>query len=184
VRPPDAVPASSRSIEMRLERCVVRSYRPIDAPSLARHADNRKIWLNLRDAFPHPYRLEDARIFIRRALRAAPQTMFAIDVEEAAVGGIGFTIHVDVERVSAEIGYWLGEPFWGRGITTEALRAVTAHALTAHGLTRIYALPFEWNTASCRVLEKAGYVLEARLRRSAIKDGRVIDQMLYAFVSP
>ena len=167
---------------MPLERCVVRSYRAADAPSLARHADNRNIWLNLRDAFPHPYKLEDARAFIRRALRAAPQTMFAIEVDGAAVGGIGYTTHVDVERVSAEIGYWLGEPFWGRGITTEALRAVTTHALTAHRLTRIYALPFEWNTASCRVLEKAGYVLEARLRRSAIKAGRVTDQMLYAYV--
>src|SRR5207249_11882042 len=85
---------------------------------------------------------------------------------------------------SAEIGYWLGERFWGRGIATEALAAMTRHAIETHELTRVYAVPFAWNTASCRVLEKAGYVLEARLRRSAIKDGQVVDQLQYAFIPP
>ena len=99
------------------------------------------------------------------------------------MGGIGFQLLGDVERVSAEIGYWLGEPFWGRGIATEALVAVTRHAVAAHGLTRLYAVPFAWNAASCRVLEKAGYTLEARLRRSAMKDGRITDQMQYAFIA-
>ena len=89
----------------------------------------------------------------------------------------------DVERVSAEIGYWLGEPFWGRGIVTEALIAVTRYAIATHGLTRVFAVPFASNTASCRVLEKAGYVLEGRLRRSAIKDGQIIDQLQYAFTA-
>ena len=93
-------------------------------------------------------------------------------------------LHQDVERVSAEIGYWLGEPFWGRGIATEALDAMTRYAIETHALTRMYALPFAWNAASCRVLEKAGYVLEGRLRRSAIKDGVVIDQLQYAFIAP
>ena len=169
-------------IEMKLSRCVVRSYRQADAGSIAPLANNRKVWLNLRDAFPHPYSLDDARAFIGRAIAADPQTSLAIEVDGAAVGGIGFTLHPDVERVSAEIGYWLGEPFWGRGIVTEALKAVTAHAIREHHLTRVFALPFEWSSASFRVLEKAGYVREARLRRSAIKDGRVIDQMLYAYV--
>jgi RimJ/RimL family protein N-acetyltransferase len=86
--------------------------------------------------------------------------------------------------VSAEIGYWLGERFWGRGIVTEALVAMTRHAIETHELTRVYAVPFAWNTASCRVLEKAGYVLEARLRRSAIKDGQIVDQLQYAFIAP
>ena len=92
-------------------------------------------------------------------------------------------LHSDVERVSAEIGYWLGEPFWGRGIATSALVAVTSYAIETHRLTRIYAVPFAWNAASCRVLEKAGYVLEARLRNSAIKDGRLTDQLQYAFIA-
>ena len=86
--------------------------------------------------------------------------------------------------VSAEIGYWLGEAFWGRGIATEAVRAVTPYAMATHSLTRVYAVPFAWNVASCRVLEKAGYVLEARLRNSAIKDGRLTDQLQYAFIAP
>jgi RimJ/RimL family protein N-acetyltransferase len=89
-----------------------------------------------------------------------------------------------VERVSAEIGYWLAEPFWGRGIATEVLMAVTEYAIATHALTRVYALPFAWNAASCRVLEKAGYGLEGRLRRSAIKNGAITDQVQYAFVVP
>jgi [ribosomal protein S5]-alanine N-acetyltransferase len=100
------------------------------------------------------------------------------------VGAIGFVMRTDVERVSAEIGYWVGEAFWGRGIATAALAAVTRYAIETHGLTRLFALPFAWNAASCRVLEKAGYVLEARLRRSAIKDGVIVDQMQYAFIAP
>jgi RimJ/RimL family protein N-acetyltransferase len=107
---------------------------------------------------------------------------FAIVVDEEAVGGIGFMPNQDIERVSAEIGYWLGEPLWGRGICTEAVRAVTQYAIEQHGLTRIYAVPFTHNVASCRVLEKAGYVREAHMRRSAIKDGVIRDQFLYAFV--
>lgn len=165
-----------------LTRCVVRSWKPDDAPSIARHANNREVWLNLRDAFPHPYTEEDAVRFIRAAMQRRPETLFAIEVDGEAGGGIGYGIHPDVERVSAEIGYWLGQSFWGRGVMTEALRAVTRYAVETHGLTRVYAVPYEWNHASFRVLEKAGYVREARLRRSAIKDGRVIDQLLYAYV--
>ena len=170
-------------VQLLLTACIVRSWRASDVDSLARHADNRKIWINLRDAFPHPYTKRDGRAFIRTALRRTPETFFAIEVGGEAVGGIGFVLHPDVERVSAEIGYWLGEPFWGRGIATEALAAVTRYAIDAHKLTRLYAVPFAWNAASCRVLEKAGYVLEARLRQSAIKDGRLIDQVQYAFIA-
>jgi len=111
-----------------------------------------------------------------------PETFFAIVVDGAAVGGIGFVAQSDVDRMSAEVGYWLGEAFWGRGIATEALVAVTRHAVDRHGLTRLFALPFASNIASCRVLEKAGYTLEARLRRSAIKNGTIVDQFQYAFI--
>jgi ribosomal-protein-alanine N-acetyltransferase len=169
-------------MRLALTSCVVRSWETRDVASLAEHANNWKIWLNLRDAFPHPYTKSHARDFIRNVRQREPQTVFAIDVDGEAVGSIGFVLHGDVERVSAEIGYWLAEPFWGRGITTEALGAVTTYAIATHGLNRIYAVPFAWNIASCRVLEKAGYVLEARLRRSAIKNGTVTDQMQYAFI--
>ncbi len=169
-------------MRLKLSSCHVRSWRASDADSLVTHANNYKIWINLRDAFPHPYTKRDARTFLRGVLRRKPETLFAIAVNDEAVGGIGFVLHQDVERVSAEIGYWLGEPFWKRGITSEALAAVTKHAISTHKLTRIYAVPFAWNPASCRVLEKAGYVLEARLRNSAIKNGQLTDQMQYAFV--
>jgi RimJ/RimL family protein N-acetyltransferase len=165
-----------------LNTCIVRPWRSTDLESLVRYANNRNVWINLRDRFPHPYTHRDGHVFLRQALNQSPDTAFAIAVGGEAVGGIGYQPQTDVERVSAEIGYWLGEPFWGRGIATEALVAVTRQAIEAHGLTRLFAVPFAWNAASCRVLEKAGYVLEARLRRSAIKDGHVTDQLQYAFV--
>ena len=171
-------------MQLELRSCTVRSWRSSDAAPIVRYANNRKIWQNLRDAFPHPYTLKDAREYIRGVKQRTPETSFAIAVDEEPIGGIGFMLHPDVERVSAEIGYWLGEPFWGRGIASDALKAVTAYAVETHQLTRIFAVPFAWNTASCRVLEKSGYVLEARLRRSAIKDGKMTDQFQYAFIVP
>jgi len=170
-------------MHLTLKTCEVRSWRPGDVASVVEHANNRRIWINLRDRFPHPYTAWHARAFIRRARSSVPETAFALAVDGSAIGGIGFVLHQDVERVSAEIGYWLGEAFWGRGIATEALMAVTRLAIEEHGLTRLFAVPFAHNTASCRVLEKAGYVLEGRLRRSAIKDGVVVDQLQYAFVA-
>jgi RimJ/RimL family protein N-acetyltransferase len=175
---------AARTMQIQLARAQVRSWQLTDAESLAVHANNRKIWRNLRDAFPHPYTVADASAFLQSAMARVPESWFAIAVDDQAVGGIGFTLHHDVERVSAEIGYWLGEAFWGRGITTEALQAVTRYAVQTHQLTRVFAVPYEWNCASFRVLEKAGYRLEGRLRRSAIKDGQVIDQLLYAYVVP
>lgn len=169
-------------MRLPLARCEVRSWRAGDLDSLVRYANNRKIWINLRDRFPHPYARADGRRFLREACKMTPETFFAIAVDGEAAGGIGFMLQADVERVSAEVGYWLGEPFWGRGIATEALIAITRHAIEQHQLTRLFAVPFAYNTASCRVLEKAGYVLEATLRRSAIKDGVITDQLQYAYI--
>jgi RimJ/RimL family protein N-acetyltransferase len=169
-------------MQLALNNCVVRSWASGDLASMVRHANNRRVWLNLRDRFPHPYTTRDGASFLQRVLGAYPETSFAIAVDGEAVGGIGFMLHQDIERVSAEIGYWLGEAMWGRGICTDAVRAVTAYAVQQHGLTRVYAVPFTHNIASCRVLEKAGYVREGHMRRSAIKDGRICDQYLYGFV--
>jgi RimJ/RimL family protein N-acetyltransferase len=169
---------------LTLKTCAIRSWRAEDAAGIVRYANNYKIWVNLRDAFPHPYTPQHARDFIRSVKNRTPETTFAIAVNDEAVGSIGFVLHPDVERVSAEIGYWLAEPFWGQGIVTDALAAMTKYAIATHALTRIYAVPFASNAASCRVLEKAGYVLEARLHRSAIKNGAITDQMQYAFVAP
>ena len=169
-------------LRLQARTCALRPWRPSDAAALALHASNPAIGRNLRDGFPCPFTLQDAEAFIERALKIAPPCRFAIVVSGEAVGSIGFTVHSNVERISAEMGYWLGEAFWGRGIMTDAVRALTRYAIAAHGLTRVYAVPYEWNPASFRVLEKAGYVCEGRMRRSAIKDGHILDQLLYAFV--
>jgi ribosomal-protein-alanine N-acetyltransferase len=154
-----------------------------DAPSLVEHANDRRVSHNMRDVFPYPYGPADAERFLSIATAMTPQTFFAVAVDEAAVGGIGVVLHTDVERVSAEIGYWLGTAFKGRGVTTAAVRAATAFAFREFDyLARVYAVPFAWNDASARVLEKAGYRLEGRLRRSAIKDGEVVDQLMYSIL--
>ncbi len=162
--------------------CALRPWHPADADSLVRHANNRKVWLNMRDGFPHPYTQSDALDWIARSRAARPVTSFAIVVSGNAVGGLGFELRTDIERYSAEIGYWLGEEFWGRGIATAALLAATVHALKAYKLNRIYALPFSENLASIRVLEKAGYRREGVMRRSAFKNGQFLDQAIYAIV--
>jgi RimJ/RimL family protein N-acetyltransferase len=170
-------------MKLTLRSCDVRSWQASDVTSLVTHANNRNVSINLRDRFPFPYTTRDAREFIKLAREMTPECFFAIAVDGAAVGGVGFVPQHDVDRVSTEVGYWLGESFWGRGIATEALIALTRYAIETRGITRAYALPFAHNIASCRVLEKAGYILEARLRRSAIKDGQILDQMQYAFIA-
>ncbi len=167
---------------MRLEltRCTVRCWVQADLNALVRHANNRNVSIHLRDRFPFPYEREHARTFLDWLATQDPPTVWALEVDGEAAGGIGLEQKTDVERISAEIGYWLGESCWGRGIVTEALPAVTAEAFRRFDVTRLYALPFADNLASVRVLEKAGYVLEGRLRQSAIKDGKIRDQLLYA----
>lgn len=167
-------------MEINLTTCNIRSWAWKDLASIVRHANNRKVWINLRDRFPHPYTVSDARSWLQSANEQRPETNFAIVVDDEAVGGIGFTLQQDVAFRSAEIGYWLGEEFWGRGIATEALKAVTEHAFNEYDLCRLYAHVFEWNQASARVLEKAGYEFEGRLRKSVTKDGKTIDQLMYA----
>lgn len=164
------------------QRVTLRAWKPADAPSLARYANNANIARQLRDRFPHPYTIADARQFIQSVAGARPTMLFAMVVDGEAVGGIGFFPGADVERFSAEIGYWLGEAHWGRGITTEAVRRFTEYAFETFDLCRIYASVFAWNPASARVLEKAGYQFEGRLRQSGVKEGRVVDGLLYATI--
>lgn len=159
--------------------CVLRPWRVGDEAPLVRHANDRRVWLNLRDHFPHPYTAEDAASWIKVASKQDPVTSFAVVVDDA-VGGVSFRVNTDIERVSAEIGYWLGASHWNKGIMSAAVRAVTEYAFEQFSLTRLFAVPFAGNIASQRVLEKAGYVREGVLRRSVIKDGEVLDQVLFA----
>jgi RimJ/RimL family protein N-acetyltransferase len=151
-----------------------------DAGSVASVANDRRIWVQLRDLFPHPYKVADAEAFIGRVAAIDPPLALAIVVEGRAVGGVGLEPMTDVNRRTAEIGYWIGAAFWGRGVATEAVALATDWAFRAHGLVRIFAQPFARNFASRRVLEKAGYQLEGTMRSSAIKDGEVLDQCMYA----
>jgi len=161
----------------------LREWAPADAAALAPLADDRRIWLGLRDAFPHPYTIEDAHRFLAMASAMSPRTYFAIVASGALAGGIGYTLRSDVERIGAEVGYWLGVEFWGRGIATAAVRELTRLAFTRHAeLRRLYALPYTTNASSARVLEKAGYTREGTLRENAIKDGRVLDQFMYSIL--
>jgi len=171
------------NIELVGRRCIVRQFLAADAACIAAVANDRRIWLQLRDLFPHPYHLADAENYIGRVASVDPPLSLAIVVEDRAVGAVGFQL-TDVNRRSAEIGYWLGAAYWGRGIATEAVTFVTNWAFDAHGLLRIFAQPFATNLASRRVLEKAGYQLEGTMRRSALKEGEVRDQCLYARLSP
>lgn len=169
-------------MELKLSNSILRAWRPEDEESLVRHANSRAIWRNLRDGFPHPYTAADAKQWIETANPTVPITNFAIVIGGEAVGGIGLLLKEDVFRRSAEIGYWLSEEFWGRGIVTEAVRAVTDYAFDNFDLCRVYAGVFEWNPASMRVLEKAGYEFECRMRKSVTKDGETIDELIYAMV--
>ena len=167
-------------MELDLGRCTVRSWRWGDRESIVAQANDREVWINLRDRFPHPYTMADAEGWLRLVCGIAPEAQFAIAVDDAAVGGIGIIAQDDVYRRSAEIGYWLGRAYWGRGLATLAVAAVTEYAFATFDLCRLFASVFEWNPASMRVLEKAGYTFEGRMRRSVTKDGRTIDQFLYA----
>lgn len=169
-------------MELRLNHSTIRNWRRGDEESVARHANNYNVWRNLRDMFPHPYTLADAEWWISKEMADPASTNFAVVVDGAAVGAIGLILYTDVYRRSAEIGYWLGEEFWGRGIITEAVRAVTDYAFSNLDLCRIYAGVFEWNLPSMRVLEKAGYQFEARLKKHVTKEGQTIDQFIYAVV--
>ena len=163
-------------------RCHLRPWRTEDAPALLRHADNPNVAKNLRDRFPSPYTPEDAEAWLSIVTMSDPLLDFAIVFDDEPVGGIGLALGSDIERVSAEVGYWVGEEYWGRGLATEALCAFVPWAMPRFGLTRLYATTFAHHFASRRVLEKAGFSLEAVLRRAAIKREVVLDLALYGVV--
>ncbi len=158
----------------------LRPWRTEDAPALAQAANNRNVWISLRDRMPHPYTLADAEDYIRQRFDADSELIFCIEADGSAVGGIGLHPQEDVCRITAELGYWLAEAYWGRGITTEAVRAIVRHGFNTRPLERIEAFVYANNPASARVLEKAGFTFEGCLRRNVIKDGQVLDSLVYA----
>lgn len=163
-------------------QCIVRDWKPSDKASLVRFANDRNIWRNLTHRFPHPYTESDADSWFSVLALTPEPTHWAIEVDTSAVGGIGVIPGEGIHEKSGQFGYWLGEPYWGRGIMTAAVRATSEYAMSRFGLVRLEAPVFEWNAPSMRVLEKSGFVREGVLRRSVFKDGQVIDSVLYARV--
>jgi RimJ/RimL family protein N-acetyltransferase len=160
----------------------LRPWRSGDEASLAEHANNYKIWLNLRDTFPNPYTRQDARTWVQYANTFPNSLNLAIEVGGAACGGAGLLFQADIYRRSAEIGYWLGEAYWNRGITTAAVKLLSTYAFGHYDICRLYAGIFEYNLASMRVLEKAGYQREAVHRQALTKNGRTLDEHLYTLL--
>lgn len=167
-------------MELALRTCTLRAWRAEDAEALARNANEREIARNMRDAFPHPYTLEHAQRWLAENSSARPVRLFAIDVEGEAVGGAGIGALGDVYRRGGEIGYWLAKRLWNRGITSEAVDALTRYAFTTLDLARVQTGVLAWNVASMRVLEKCGYEREGVQRRGAFKDGQFVDLVLFA----
>jgi [ribosomal protein S5]-alanine N-acetyltransferase len=158
----------------------LREFRDSDIPILAELCNNRKIWDNLRDIIPYPYTEKDAEYFIGLCRKENRQTTFGIEHNGEFTGCIGLVLQNDIYKLSAELGYWIGEPYWGRGIATSAVNKIVDYGFTKLDLVRIYSGIFAFNKASQRVLEKAGFQLEGIFRNSVYKNGTICDEYRYA----
>jgi ribosomal-protein-alanine N-acetyltransferase len=160
---------------------ILRDWLADDASSLVRFANNSRIAVTLRDGFPSPYTSGDAERFIAQATAPGSRNLIlAIEVDRQACGGIGIHPLEDVYHRTAEIGYWLAEPYWGRGIVTDAVRAIVPLAFDRYDLVRIQAGIFSNNPASMRVLEKCGFVREAVHKDAVTKNGVTMDEVMFA----
>lgn len=151
-----------------------------DLDSLVKHANNPNIAKFMTDGFPHPYTKENGEKFIAMATKDDPIHIFAIDVNGEAVGGIGIHPQQDVMRLNAELGYWLSEVYWGKGIVSKAIIQIVQFAFNTYEINRIFARPYSSNKASRHVLEKCGFKLEARFKKNIIKNGEILDELIYA----
>lgn len=159
---------------------ILRKWKRSDAESLCKHADNENIAVNLRDGFPHPYTMKDADKWLEMVLGNTRDLIYAIEVSGEACGGIGLHGGKDVYRYNAEIGYWLSEKHWGKGISTQAVALLVDEGFTNYDWIRIYAGVFSSNPASMRVLEKNGFREEAVFRKSVKKRGVFLDEHIWA----
>jgi [ribosomal protein S5]-alanine N-acetyltransferase len=160
---------------------ILRNWTMDDTGPLVKHADNPRISAMMRDAFPSPYTADDAKRFIAMATGSGPDLFLAIDVHGEAIGGIGIHPKSDVRCRSAEIGYWLSESYWGRGIVTDAVSALLPVAFERYDIVRLQSGIFSTNTASMRVLEKCGFIREAVHKNAIWKNGRLLDEVVYVY---
>ena len=162
----------------------IRQWKADDLDNLVKYANNINVWNNLRNYFPSPYTEEDGKIWLEKMADASPIVNLAIDMDGACIGGIGLILNTDVYAYSAEIGYWLGEPFWNQGIATEAVRQMVEYCFYYFDIIRIYAEVFEINKASMRVLEKNGFYLEGVRRKAVYKNAILMDDYIWVKLRP
>ena len=158
----------------------LRKWNDADLESLVKYANNNNVAKWLTNGFPHPYTQEDGKAFLAMFANDNPTKVFAIDVNGEAVGSIGIFPQSDIHAKSAEIGYWLAEEFWGQGIMAKVIDEIVDYGFNTFDIIRIFARPFSTNLGSHRVLEKAGFTLEARLKNALFKNGEILDEWIYA----
>ena len=165
-------------------KCRIRKWELSDAKDLAAALSNRKVQDNLRDGLPYPYTEQDGKEFISAMLSAdeSETFAFAITVDNMVIGSIGIFRQGNIHRQTAELGYYIAEEYWGKGIMTEAVKQICEYVFANSDIIRIYAEPFAYNIASCRALEKAGFQYEGTLRGNAVKNGKVIDMKMYSLL--
>lgn len=164
--------------------CKIRKWMLSDVADLTAAISNKKVQANLRDGIPYPYTEQDGVDFISAMLSADENDTFAfaITVDEKVIGSIGVYRQENIHRQTAELGYYIAEEYWGKGIMTEAIKQICQYVFQKSDILRIYAEPFAYNEASCRVLEKAGFQYEGTLRNNAVKNGKVIDMKMYSIL--
>lgn len=164
--------------------CKIRKWELSDAADLAAALSNKKVQDNLRDGLPYPYTEQDGIEFISAMLSADRNDIFAfaITIDDKAIGSIGAFRQNNIHKQTAELGYYIGEDYWGKGIMTEAVKQICEFVFSKSDIIRIYAEPFAYNTASCRALEKAGFQYEGTLRKNAVKNGKVLDMKMYSLL--
>lgn len=158
---------------------LIRQWNNDDLDNLVLYANNINVWNNLRNYFPHPYTEEQGKGWLEKNIGVEPVLNFAIDLDGVAIGGIGIILNSDVYVMSAEIGYWIGEPFWGLGIATEAVRQMIEYIFYYFDIVRVYAEVFEHNKSSMRVLEKNGFYLEGVRRKAVLKNAILMDDYIW-----
>jgi RimJ/RimL family protein N-acetyltransferase len=171
-------------MELQSGNIKLRPLRLTDAARLAELANNEKISRNLRDGFPNPYTFADAEFFLAMFTNQDPTTFFAIEYNGEHVGNISLVPGQDIYRMSAEIGYFIGEPYWNKGIVTTAVNLITEYGFKQLGIIRIHTGIFEYNTASMRVLEKCGYTKDCVFKKSVFKQGKIWDEVRYSKINP
>ncbi|RGY98229.1 GNAT family protein [Clostridium sp. AM58-1XD] len=166
--------------------CIIRKWRAGDAADLALAINNKNVQNNLRDGLPYPYTEADAAEFIQAMLHSDSQTTFsfAVTVDDRTVGSIGVFRKDNIHARTAELGYYIAEPYWRCGIGTNAVRQICRYIFENTDIIRIFAEPFAYNTASCRILEKNGFEYEGTLRSNAVKNGQIIDMKMYSLIKP